>query len=206
MVKKRALLLVDLQNDFCKGGSLEVPLGDEVIPLGNQLQEQFDLVIATQDWHPRDHVSFASNHPGQKIGDVLTLDGINQVLWPAHCIQNNRGAAFHPLLNTQKINKIIHKGTDKTIDSYSAFFDNAHRRSTGLNNYLQEHAVEDVYIMGLATDYCVKYSVLDALQLGFRVWVIKDGCRGVNLKLEDSENAFKAMQEAGAQLVMSWDL
>lgn len=200
---KKALILVDLQNDFCKGGHLAVPGGDDVIPIANQLQSHFDLVIATQDWHPEDHTSFASNHPGYGVGDVLMMDHISQVLWPDHCVQNTGGAAFHPDLETKHIKAIFHKGSDKNIDSYSAFFDNAHQRSTGLSDYLREEGVETVYIMGLATDYCVKFSVLDARHLGFDVYVIQDACRAVELKPGDGDRAFTEMQAIGAKLIQS---
>jgi len=199
---KRALILVDLQNDFCAGGSLEVPYGDEVIAIANRLQPLFDLVIATKDFHPADHTSFASNHSA-KVGEVMHLGEINQILWPDHCVQGTRGAEFHPGLDIQFIHKIIFKGTDKNIDSYSAFFDNAHLRHTELQDYLHKENIKEVYIMGLATDYCVKFSCFDAIQLGFKTVVIVDGCRGVELKAGDSENAFKEMRARGAVLLTS---
>ncbi len=201
MNNKKALILVDLQNDFCPGGNLAVTFGDEVIPLANQLQTQFDLVIATQDWHPADHASFASNHPGHQVGEVINLNGISQILWPDHCVQQTPGAAFHPQLHTEKIKKIFYKGTDKSVDSYSAFFDNAHLRATGLNEYLREHDITDIYIMGLATDYCVKYSALDAAQLGFNAYLIVDACRGVELKPGDVEAAIQEMEKAGIKII-----
>jgi nicotinamidase/pyrazinamidase len=196
-----ALILVDLQNDFCLGGNLAVPDGDAVIPVANQMQSSFDLVVATQDWHPPTHMSFASNHANKKIGDIIEVHGVKQVLWPDHCVQHSSGAKFHPALNTQAIKKIFHKGSDQLVDSYSAFFDNEHLRSTGLADYLREHHVSTVYIMGLATDYCVKYSCLDAIQQGFEVYIITEGCRGVELQSGDVENALKEMQAAGAKLI-----
>lgn len=205
MENNRALLLVDLQNDFCAGGSLEVPRADEVIILANQLQPLFDCVIATKDFHPADHTSFASNHSAN-IGEMIKLDGINQVLWPDHCVQGTKGAEFHPGLETSRIHKIIYKGTDKNIDSYSAFFDNAHLRQTELQNYLHQENVNEIYMMGLATDYCVKFSCFDALKLGFKTFVIKDGCRGVELNEGDIKKAFKEMEEKGAQLILSEEL
>ena len=198
-----ALILVDLQNDFLPGGALAVPDGDAVISVANEVQQAFDLVVATQDWHPRDHGSFAANHPGGKIGDVVDLNGLPQILWPVHCVQNTRGAEFTPGLRTDRIREIFRKGTDPRIDSYSTFFDNAHRRSTGLADYLRERNVREVAIMGLATDYCVKFSVLDARELGFEVRVIEDGCRGVNLKHSDSADAIEEMRRAGAAIVSS---
>jgi len=206
MAKKRALIMVDLQNDFCPGGSLAVPDGDAVIAKANLLQESFDLVIATQDWHPADHMSFATNHPGHNTGEVLMIDNFPQILWPAHCVQNTNGAEFHPGLNTKKIKKIFHKGVDKSIDSYSTFFDNEHLRSTGLEDYLRSEKVKEVYLMGLATDYCVKYSVLDALHLKFDVYVIVDACRGIDLKPGDIQHSIEEMRLAGAHIIKSQDV
>lgn len=203
MKTKKALIMVDLQNDFCTGGSLAVPEGEKVVPIANQLQSKFDLVVATQDWHPHDHMSFAVNHPGYGVGDQIIVDEIPQILWPSHCEQNTKGAEFHPDLNTQAIARIVHKGIDKKIDSYSAFFDNAHRRSTGLGDYLKSESVQEVYIIGLATDYCVKYSSLDAVHLGFTVYVIADACRGVELNPGDTDRAFAEMQAAGVKLIQS---
>lgn len=198
--------MVDLQNDFCAGGNLAVPDGDEVIALANHLQPYFDLVVATQDWHPQDHMSFAVNHPNQKVGNIVVVDEIPQVLWPVHCVQENRGAAFHPELDVHRVKKVFKKGTDKKIDSYSAFFDNAHRRSTGLTDFLRKEEVTDVYIMGLATDYCVKYSSLDAVHQGFNVYIIQDACRGVELNLGDIANAYEEMKSAGVKLVQAKEL
>ncbi|SRR5579883_1213909 len=206
MAKKKALIMVDLQNDFCQGGRLAVPGADEIMPLANRLQPLFDLVIATQDWHPKDHMSFASNHPRYAVGDVIVVNNIPQVLWPDHCVQNTKGAEFHPLLGLRHIDKIIHKGIDRHIDSYSAFYDNAHLRSTGLGEYLRSQGVEEVYLLGLATDYCVKYSSLDAIYLGFKVYVIHDACRGVELKPGDIAAAIKEIKESGAILVSSQDI
>jgi nicotinamidase/pyrazinamidase len=198
-----ALILVDLQNDFLPGGALAVPDGDAVIPIANQVQQAFDLIVATQDWHPRDHGSFAANHPGKKIGDVVDLSGLPQILWPVHCVQNTRGAEFVAGLRTNRITMVFRKGTDPGIDSYSTFFDNAHRRSTRLADYLRGQGVREVAILGLATDYCVKFSVLDARELGFDVRVIEDGCRGVNLKPSDAADAIEEMRRAGAAIVTS---
>lgn len=201
MTHKKALIMIDLQNDFCHGGSLAVPGGDEVISKANQLQANFDLVIATLDWHPHDHMSFAPNHPNCGVGDMITVDDMQQILWPIHCVQGTKGAEFHADLNTQKVSEFFHKGVDKKIDSYSAFFDNAHKRSTGLGDYLRQHEVEDVYIMGLALDYCVKYSALDAKHLGFNVFVIEDACRGVELHEGDVAKAREEMLAAGVNMV-----
>jgi nicotinamidase/pyrazinamidase len=205
-VTKNALIMVDLQNDFCPGGSLAVPGGHEVIPLANQLQNHFDYIIATQDWHTEDHVSFASSHEGGKKGSVVTIEGIEQVLWPDHCVQFTKGADFHPELQTKKIAKIFYKGSDANIDSYSGFYDNAHLRSTGLAEYLREEGIDTVYILGLATDYCVKYTALDAKELEFDVYVIEDACRGVELNPGDIEKALNEMREAGVKIVKVEDV
>ena len=203
MTINAALIMVDLQNDFCEGGALEVAGGSAVVPLANQLQKSFKVVIATQDWHPADHTSFASNHPGHGISDVVRTDHVLQILWPDHCIQGSHGADFHPDLDTRHISKIFHKGVDSSIDSYSAFFDNEHLRSTGLSDYLREHHIRDVYILGLATDYCVKYSALDAKQSGFNVYVIEDACRGVDLAEGDVEKALNEMRAIGIHVITS---
>ncbi len=201
-----ALIIVDLQNDFLPGGALAVPRGDEVIPLANELQPKFDLVLATKDWHPADHGSFAANHPGKKPGDRILLDGIEQILWPVHCVQNTRGAEFASSFDTSRIAHVFHKGTERNIDSYSTFFDNAHRRHTGLAHYLEKHGIRDIYLMGLALDYCVKYSALDARQLGFNTHIILDGCRGIELAPGDIERAIEEMKRAGAKILKSSDL
>ncbi len=151
----KTLILIDIQNDFLPGGALAVPSGDHVIPVINRLQPQFELVVATQDWHPPDHGSFAANHPGRQVGDVIDLDGLQQILWPVHCVQNTHGAELAADLNTARVAKVFRKGTDSRIDSYSGFFDNGHRKTTGLGEFLKQQAVDEVYIAGLATDYCV---------------------------------------------------
>jgi nicotinamidase/pyrazinamidase len=198
-----ALVIVDLQNDFLPGGALPVPHGDEVIPLANELQQRFALVLATQDWHPPDHGSFAPNHPGKKPGGRIILDGIEQILWPVHCVQNTHGAEFARSFDTSRIARVFHKGIDPRIDSYSTFFDNAHRRSTGLGEYLKERSVKNVYLLGLALDYCVKYSALDARQVGFNTYVIVDACRGIGLELGDLDHALDEMKRAGTILLES---
>jgi nicotinamidase/pyrazinamidase len=201
-----ALILVDLQHDFMPGGALGVPDGNQVVPVANRVQPLFGLIVATQDWHPPDHGSFAAQHSGRKPGDVIELGGQPQILWPVHCMQNTPGAALVAELDTRRVARIFYKGTDPTIDSYSAFFDNGHRRSTGLSEYLRQQGVTDVYLAGLATDYCVKYSALDARRLGFRTFVILDGCRGVNLRANDSAAALEEMKSAGVEITPSADL
>jgi nicotinamidase/pyrazinamidase len=203
MKPKAALVLVDLQNDFLPGGALAVQQGEQVIPVANALLERFDLVVATQDWHPADHASFAANHPGKNIGEVIKVSGLPQVLWPVHCVQDTPGAALAPGLNATKIARIFRKGTQADIDSYSGFYDNGHRRSTGLAEYLKQLGVTAVYIMGLATDYCVKFTALDAIATGFKATLIEDGCRGVNLKSGDVDAALGEMQAAGVVRVRS---
>jgi nicotinamidase/pyrazinamidase len=199
----KALILVDIQRDFVAGGALAVPGGAQVVAVANLAQKKFELIVATRDWHPANHASFAANHPGRKPGDAIELDGMTQVLWPVHCVAQTLGAQFVPGLETARITREFHKGTDPSIDSYSGFFDNGHRKATGLGDYLQSRSVSDVFIMGLATDYCVKFTALDARRLGLRTYVVIDGCRGVDLKPGDSEAAVEAMQKAGAALITS---
>lgn len=199
----KALICVDIQNDFCPGGSLEVREGDQVIPVANKLMEHFDLVVATQDWHPANHKSFAAMHPWRYPGDVIDLNGLQQILWPIHCVQGSFGAEFAPGLNTDAFEEVFVKGTDTEIDSYSGFFDNGHRKATGLGDYLKEKGVDEVYILGLALDVCVKFTVLDALGLGFKTYLVEDGCRGVNLNEGDSDKALSEMREKGAIIAQS---
>lgn len=195
-----ALILVDIQNDFVPGGALAVREGDRIVPVANQLVEQFDLVVATQDWHPADHGSFAANHAGRSVGEVINLHGLPQVLWPVHCVQNTPGAAFVPTLRVEKIEQVFRKGIDSNIDSYSGFFDNGRRRATGLGGFLKERGVRGVFVMGLATDYCVRYTALDAHSLGFEVTLIEDGCRGVELHPGDIAKAVDEMRQAGVRI------
>jgi nicotinamidase/pyrazinamidase len=201
-----ALLVVDIQNDFLPGGALAVPDGDQVIPIINRLMDHFDLVLATQDWHPPDHGSFAACHPNHRPGDLIDLNGVPQVLWPVHCVQRSAGAAFSAQLRMDRFAKIFQKGIDPKIDSYSTFFDNAKLRSTGLGDYLRQRDVREIFICGLATDYCVKFSVLDSQNLGFQTHVIEDACRGVNLKTDDSEKAITEMRASGASIINSSEI
>lgn len=196
----QTLLLVDLQYDFLPGGALAVRDGDRVLPVALELMTHFDFVVASQDWHPADHMSFATQHPGRKIGEVIELEGLPQVLWPEHCVQGSRGAELHDSLDQRKIDRIFRKGTNRAIDSYSTFFDNDHRQSTGLADYLRERGVRRVYIAGLATDYCVKFSALDACELGYETYLIQDGCRGVELAAGDVAAALREMEAAGVVL------
>jgi nicotinamidase/pyrazinamidase len=201
-----ALVLVDLQNDFCAGGALAVPDGDAVVRVANRLMPHFSLVVATQDWHPANHLSFAANHPHKRVYDTVDLDGLPQVLWPVHCVQGSAGAAFHPQLHSACITQVFFKGTDERIDSYSGFFDNGRRKTTGLDDYLQRAGVSDVYVMGLATDYCVKWTALDALRLGMHTHLIEDGCRGVGLGVGDITAALAELERAGVRRVQAADV
>ncbi len=203
---KRTLILVDIQNDFLPGGALAVPEGDQVVPVANCIMEKFDLVVATQDWHPPDHGSFASQHAGKNIGDFVDLNGVEQILWPDHCVQNTTGAAFAPGLNLDGIMHVVKKGMDRGIDSYSGFFDNDHAKATGLEDYLRRQEANDLWIMGLATDYCVKFSALDARRLGFNIAMIKEGVRGVEISPGDCEKAIQEMREAGVNMISMNDL
>lgn len=200
----KALILIDVQNDFMPGGALAVPEGDEIVPLINKLQPQFDLVIATQDWHPSKHASFASSHPNAKEFEMIQLDGLEQVLWPEHCIQNTIGADFHPELKTSKIEAIFRKGTDQKIDSYSGFYDNAHLKSTGLAGYLREKKVEELYFSGLAAEYCVYFSIKDALEEGFSSTLIEDATRALNN--EDFNKAKTEILKKGGRIINSEEL
>ena len=202
----KALILVDIQNDFLSGGALAVPNGDAVIPVVNRLQTMFPLVVATQDWHPANHGSFAANHPGKKVFEQIDLQGLPQTLWPVHCVQGTSGAELAPRLQRERIAKIFPKGTDAGIDSYSGLFDNGHRKSTGLGEWLKGKGVTEVFVCGLATDYCVKFTALDAAQFGFITHFIEDASRGVNLQPNDVRNAIVEMNRAGIATVQSSDL
>lgn len=202
----RALILVDLQNDFFPGGALGVKEGDAILPAINRLLEQpFDCIVASKDWHPKNHISFATVH-NKQVGTVISHDGIQQILWPEHCIRDTHGAEFAPGWNHRKVEKIVHKGTEQNIDSYSTFFDNEHLRSTGLDEFLINRGIKEIYLAGLTTEYCVKYSAIDGQELGFRVFVVQDGCRGVNLHPHDDERAISAMRNAGVKIVQSQDV
>lgn len=199
-----ALILVDIQNDFLPGGALAVPRGDEIIATANRLQERFGLVVATQDWHPAGHASFASSHPGKNVYDAVMIDGVEQILWPDHCVQGSRGAELARAFNTNRVEAIFRKGTDPGIDSYSAFYDNARRKSTGLEGYLKWKKVDRVVLAGLAADFCVSYSIMDALAMGFGAVLVKDATRAI------SEEGFRAAEKAilakGGTIALSEEL
>ena len=202
----KALILVDIQNDFLPGGALAVQEGDVVIPIANRLMSLFPLVIATQDWHTANHASFAANHRDRMIGEVIDLDGLPQVMWPVHCVQNSPGAELAAALERSRIDLVVPKGTNPRIDSYSGFFDNGGRNATGLEAELRRRGVDDIYLLGLATDYCVRATALDAMKLGFRTWLVVDGCRGVELEGEDCQRAIMEMERAGVRLTNSEDV
>lgn len=195
------LILIDVQNDFIPGGSLSVPEGDQIIDPINNMLHKFDLVIATQDWHPQDHKSFASNHQGKDIFETIDLQGLEQKLWPDHCVQGTNGASFHPDLNTAPIEAIFHKGMDREIDSYSGFYDNGHRKSTGLTGYLREKEAKELYFCGLAADICVYFSILDALKLGFSAHLIEDASRP--LDKAGFETLKRELEEKGCKILNS---
>ncbi len=199
----RALVLVDVQNDFMPFGRLPVARGDEVVPVANALAPRFELVVATQDWHPAAHGSFASTHSGRAPGDVIELGGVRQTLWPDHCVQDSPGAAFHSGLDVAWIDTVVRKGTDPAIDSYSGFFDNGHRIDTGLAALLRGHGVTEIWLVGLATDYCVLYTALDARSEDFAVCVVEDGVRAVDLSPGDGQRALELMVEAGCRVTSS---
>ncbi len=183
LIKMKTLILIDVQNDFMPYGALPVAEGDQIVPIINKIIYKFDLVVATQDWHPKNHISFASNHKDKKPFDVMDLDGFKQTLWPDHCVQGTSGAEFHPDLETKPIEAIFRKGTNPNIDSYSGFYDNLHKKNTGLAGYLREKKAKDLYFVGLATDYCVYYSIIDALKEGFNVYLIEDATRAIDKNL-----------------------
>ncbi|WP_194775948.1 bifunctional nicotinamidase/pyrazinamidase [Pararhodonellum marinum] len=202
----KALLIVDVQNDFLPGGALAVPDGDLIIPIINGLQQKFTFVVATQDWHPATHGSFAINHTGKKPGDFVKLDGLDQILWPAHCVQGSFGAEFHQDLQKNQWNRVFQKGTDPQVDSYSGFYDNNRKGDTGLSAYLKKFKINEVFVVGLATDYCVKFTVLDALKDGFKTTLISDATKAVNLEAGDFEKALEEMQQAGARIIVSREI
>ncbi|MGB8703993.1 MAG: bifunctional nicotinamidase/pyrazinamidase [Gillisia sp.] len=200
----KTLIIIDVQNDFIPGGSLAVPGGDEIVPLINKLQNKFDLVIATQDWHPEKHSSFSINHQGKKEFETIDWKGQKQVLWPVHCVQNSEGANFHPDLETKKLEAIFRKGTDPEIDSFSGFYDNAHLKSTGLSGYLKEKGATELYFCGLAAEFCVYFSILDALKEGFDATLVEDATRALNA--EDFEKAKSSILKNGGQIISSTEI
>ena len=201
-----ALILVDIQRDFCPGGSLAVAEGDSIIPVVNAISHRFRRVIATRDWHPDRHVSFASRHEGSEPFDMVEFDGIEQVLWPDHCVQGTAGATFHPQLDLRPIDLIVHKGTNQDLDSYSALFENDHTTPTGLEGYLRTLGISSLYLSGLATDVCVLFSAIDARKLGFEVTLITDATRGVDQPEGSVGDALKQMRDSGVKMCVSNEL
>lgn len=200
-VMKTALIIVDMQKDFCPGGALAVPQGDEIVKTINDLQlKSYDLIITTQDFHPKNHKSFASNNQGKKVGELGEINGQVQVMWPDHCVQGTDGVSFHPQLDLKKVNKNFTKGSNPEVDSYSGFFDNDKKSSTGLGEFLKEKNISKVDVVGLALDYCVKATALDAKNLGFDTTVILEATRAVNLSPDDGENAIVELKKAGVQI------
>jgi nicotinamidase/pyrazinamidase len=190
------LLIVDVQNDFCPGGALAVPEGDAIVPAVNRLATSFAHVILTQDWHPRGHASFASTHPGKRPFDAIEVSYGTQTLWPDHCVQGTQGAAFHPNLDVPHAELVLRKGFRSAIDSYSAFRENDRRTATGLAGYLKERGVERITLCGLATDFCVAFSAIDARQAGFEVSVVTSACRAIDIDTSLA-HAMRSMGEAG---------
>jgi nicotinamidase/pyrazinamidase len=199
----KALIIIDVQNDFCPGGALAVQGGDEVVPVINAIIWKFNRVVATQDWHPGNQISFASNHPGKKPFDEIDLNRYRQTLWPDHCVQGSPGADFHPDLNTVLVDLIVRKGTASDVDSYSAFLENDRKTKTGLDGYLSSIGAKELFICGLATDYCVYYSAMDALKFGFTTSVIIDACRGIDMPAGTVTKLVNEMRNAGIQIVES---
>jgi len=202
-MSRRALILVDLQNDFVKGGALAIADGSAVVGIANRLMPYFDLVIATQDWHPADHQSFASQHQGLSVGQQFVLNGLPQTAWPDHCIQQTLGAELVERLNFDGIDHVVRKGMDRSVDSYSGFFDNGHLRSTGLSEVLREEQIDSIAVMGLATEYCVRFTALDAAKQGFKTALILDGCRGVELQSGDIAKAVAELVRTGIEITDS---
>jgi nicotinamidase/pyrazinamidase len=196
------LLVIDVQNDFCPGGALAVPQGDAVVPVVNRLAQRFADVVMTQDWHPSGHLSFASAHPGRRPFETIDLAYGAQTLWPDHCVQGSPGAAFHPGLALPQAELVVRKGFRKAIDSYSAFYENDRRTPTGLAGYLRERGFRRVFLVGLATDFCVHYSAIDARREGFAAVLVEDGCRAIDLA-GSLAAAMRAMEAAGVGRIAS---
>jgi nicotinamidase/pyrazinamidase len=202
---KTALIILDVQNDFCPNGALPISEGHLVVPVINSIAGAYNTIVATQDWHPRGHVSFASAHPGKKVFEQIVLDGTDQTLWPDHCVAGTDGASLHPGLDTSAIDCIIRKGTNPLVDSYSAFLENDKKTETGLSGYLTARSIKHVFICGLATDFCVYYSAMDAVHFGFAVSVIIDACRGINIPAGSIDTVISDMKKHGIKIITSSD-
>lgn len=201
-VKHSALIVVDVQNGFTPGGNLAVTDADQIIPVINQLARQFEMVVLTQDWHPEQHISFADNHENKAPFETIELPYGTQVLWPKHCVQGTADAEFHPALDIPTAQLIIRKGFHPEIDSYSAFMEADRKTPTGLNGYLKEHQIDTVYIVGIATDFCVAWTALDAVQMGFTTYVIEDACKAIDLN-GSLQSAWQSMLAQGVQRIQS---
>ncbi|MFP4011953.1 MAG: bifunctional nicotinamidase/pyrazinamidase [Spirochaetaceae bacterium] len=201
-----ALLIIDVQNDFCPGGSLAVEHGNDIIPVINHVSPRFPMVVATQDWHPEGHVSFASFHEGAAVQDIVRIGDIDQILWPDHCVQGTRGAEFHPELDVKPVNLILHKGTKQELDSYSAFFENDKKTETGLRSLLQGLGFDRVVVCGLAADVCVYFTAVDARAVGFETAVLWDATRGVDIPEGSVEKARDDMKSRGVAFIESSEL
>jgi nicotinamidase/pyrazinamidase len=199
----KALIIVDVQNDFLPGGALAVKEGDKIIPIINEVQKEFDCIVATQDWHPTHHGSFASNHINKKPGDFISFFGVQQILWPDHCVQGSFGAQFSKELEMDRWQDIFRKGKNPEVDSYSGFFDNKKGLGTGLSDFLRKKNIREIYVCGLATDYCVKYTVLDGITEGFTTYLIEDATMAVELNEGDRNQAIEEMKAAGAIIIHS---
>lgn len=206
MTTIKALLLVDVQNDFCPGGSLEVKDGDKIVPVINNIMNKFEIIVATQDWHPQDHVSFASNHKGKNVFDQVEIDGINQILWPDHCVQGTEGADLQKDLNIKSINLILRKGMNPAVDSYSAFTENDMKTITGLHGYLNTLNVAEVFVCGLATDVCVYYTATDSVKYGFKTTVVADAARGIDNPPGNLERILNDMRNKGINVINTSEL
>jgi len=197
----KALIIVDVQNDFMQGGALEVAYANEIIPEVNKLQNDYELIVFTKDWHPLQHKSFVNQHVGKNVYDLIDLNGLQQVLWPVHCVENTFGSEIHSDIVVKEGAFFFTKGTDPEIDSYSGFFDNGKKKSTGLHDFLQEKGVKDVSVCGLAADFCVKYTAIDAAELGYKTYLIKNATRAVNLNPYDFDSAIAEMCGKGIEII-----
>lgn len=203
---KNALIITDIQYDFCPGGALGVNDADSIIPLVNTIARKFHRVVATQDWHPKDHISLASNHDGKREFEQIIIDSIEQTLWPDHCIQGTRGAELHDRLDKNRIDLIIRKGTHRQIDSYSAFLENDRETKTGLDGYFNSLGIEEIFMCGIATDYCVYYSAMDSINFGFKTTLIIDACRGIDFPDGSIDQVINDMKRHGIKIIHSRDL
>ncbi len=197
----RALVIVDLQNDFMPEGALGVPEADRIVPLINRLIGKFDIVVASQDYHPCNHCSLISNHPGRRVRESVVINGLSQIIWPDHCIEGTYGSRLVEKLDQSRLARVFHKGTHPEYDSYSCFFDNGHFYSTGLDDFLRQAGADQIYLCGLTIDYCVKYSAIDAVACGFDTYVILDACRGIDMIPGDLHNAITEMVAAGVRII-----